>query len=154
MGGPDAAAGLLAGGPGALGTPGGGSAAVDPGGVSPWAEHPGRGPRVAPITEEPVSAQTSSRLTRNVDQAVAQFHQAPLSDDWRYLLLDGGSLRVRRPSGRKRVQLLVAYGVRAEGHAQAFAHRWRDAYPQLVTRLCRDLPELLAFFQCPRALWR
>ena len=38
--------------------------------------------------------------------------------------------------------------------AQAFAHRWRDAYPQLVTQLCRDLPELLAFFQCPRALWR
>ena len=41
----------------------------------------------------------------------------------------------------------------AEGDAQALAHRWRDAYPQLVTQLCRDLPELLAFFQCPRALW-
>jgi len=209
---------------------------------------------VALITEEPVSAQTVSRLTRNLDQAVAQFHQARLVDDWRYLFLDGVSLRVRRPGGRKRVQLLVAYGVRAngtrqllaftrstgesqvawegllmdlyrrglegrqlqlvvtdgcaglatalqtvyprvahqrcwvhklrnllstarrrdhaamkadaqaiyqaasrseaEGHAQAFAQRWRDAYPQLVTRLCRDLPELLAFFQCPRALWR
>jgi transposase-like protein len=42
----------------------------------------------------------------------------------------------------------------AEGQAQAFAQRWREAYPQLVTRLLRDLPELLAFFQCPRALWR
>ena len=50
-----------------------------------------RGLRVALITEEPVNAQTGSRLTRNVDQAVAQFHQAPLSDDWRYLLLDGGT---------------------------------------------------------------
>lgn len=30
----------------------------------------------------------------------------------------------------------------------------RDAYPQLVTRLLRDLPELLAFFQCPRSLGR
>ena len=29
-----------------------------------------------------------------------------------------------------------------------------DAYPALVTRLLRDLPELLAFFHCPRALWR
>jgi putative transposase len=38
--------------------------------------------------------------------------------------------------------------------AQAFAHRWREGYPQLVTRLLRDLPEWLAFFQCPRALWR
>lgn len=209
---------------------------------------------VALVTEEPVSAATVSRLTRDLDHAVAQFHQAPLADDWRYLFLDGVSLRVRRPSGRKRVQLLVAYGVRADGtrhllgftrstgesqaawegllldlyrrglegrqlqlvvtdgcaglaaalqmvyprvahqrcwvhklrnllstarrrdhaamktdaqaiyqaadraeavaHAQAFARRWRAGYPQLVTRLLRDLPELLAFFQCPRALWR
>jgi transposase-like protein len=42
----------------------------------------------------------------------------------------------------------------AEGQAQVFARRWRGAYPQLVTRLLRDLPELLAFFQCPRPLWR
>ncbi len=209
---------------------------------------------IALITEEPVSAQTGSRLTRNLDQAVAQFHQAPLTDDWRYLFLDGVSLRVRQPSGRKRVQLLVAYGVRADGtrhllgftrstgesqaawegllmdlyrrglegrqlqlvvtdgcaglatarqtvyprvahqrcwvhklrnllsavrrrdhaamkadaqaiyqaasraeavaQAQAFARRWREVYPQLVTRLLRDLPELLAFFQCPMGLWR
>jgi putative transposase len=209
---------------------------------------------VALLTEDPVSAQTVSRLTRDLDQAVAQFHQAPVTDDWRYLFLDGVSLRVRRPGGRKRVQLLVAYGLRAdgtrqllaftrstgesqaawegllqdlyrrglegrqlqlivtdgcaglaaalqtiyprvahqrcwvhklrnllsavrrrdhaavkadaqaiyraasrleaEGQAQAFAQRWRDAYPQLVTRLLRELPELLAFFQCPRSLWR
>lgn len=209
---------------------------------------------VAVITEEMVSAQTVSRLTRDLDQAVAQFHQAPLTDDWRYLFLDGVSLRVRRPGGRKRVQLLVAYGVRrdgtrqllaftrsrgesqaaweglltdlyrrgleghqlqlivtdgcaglaaalqtiyprvahqrcwvhklrnllsavrrrdhaamkadaqaiyqatsrpeAEAQAQAFARRWRATYPQLVARLLQDLPELLAFFQCPRALWR
>lgn len=37
---------------------------------------------VALLTEEPVSAQTVSRLTRELDQAVAQFHQAPLMDDW------------------------------------------------------------------------
>jgi putative transposase len=209
---------------------------------------------VALITEEAVSAQTVSRLTRDLDRAVAQFHQASLTDDWRYLVLDGVSLRVRRPGGRKRVQLLVAYGVRADGtrqllaftrstgesqaaweglvqdlyrrglegrqlqlivtdgcaglaaalqpsyprvahqrcwvhklrnllgavrrrdhaavkadaqaiyqaasrteadgQARAFARRWRNAYPQLVTRLLRDLPELLAFFQCPRSLWR
>ena len=70
---------------------------------------------VALVTEEPVSAQTVSRVTRDLDQAVTQFHQAPLTDAWRYLFLDGMSLRVRRPSGRKRVQLLVAYGVRVDG---------------------------------------
>jgi putative transposase len=42
----------------------------------------------------------------------------------------------------------------AVAQAQAFARRWREGYPQLVVRLLRDLPELLAFFQCPRALWR
>jgi len=209
---------------------------------------------VALITEAPVSAQTVSRLTRDLDHAVAQFHQASLADDWRYLFLDGVSLRVRRPGGRKRVRLLVAYGVRAdgsrqllaftrstgesqtawegllqdlyrrglegcrlqlivtdgcaglaaalttvyprvahqrcwvhklrnllnavrrrdhaavkadaqaiyqassrreaEGSAHAFARRWRPGYPQVVTRLLRDLPELLAFFPCPRPLWR
>ena len=209
---------------------------------------------VALITDEAVSAQTVSRLTRDLDHAVAQFHAAPVGDAWRYLFLDGVSLRVRRPGGRKRVQLLVAYGVRpdgtrqllaftrstgesqtawegllhdlyrrglegrhlqlivtdgcaglaaalqtvyprvahqrcwvhklrnllnavrrrdhaavkadaqaiyqassrqgAEGYAHAFAQRWRAVYPQVVTRLLRDLPELLAFFQCPRALWR
>lgn len=76
---------------------------------------------VALITEEPVSAQTVFRLTRDLDQAVAQFHHAPLTDDWRYLFLDGVSLRMRRPSGRTRVQLLVAYGVRADGTRQLLA---------------------------------
>ena len=42
----------------------------------------------------------------------------------------------------------------AVAQAQAVARRWREPYPQLVTRLLRDRPELLAFFQCPRAFWR
>lgn len=70
---------------------------------------------VALVTEEPVSAATVSRVTRDLDHAVAQFHQAPLAVDWCYLFLGGVSLRVRRTSGRKRVQLLVAYSVRADG---------------------------------------
>jgi len=38
-----------------------------------------------------------------------------LSDDYVYLFLDGVSLRVRRPAGRKQVQMLVAYGIRRDG---------------------------------------
>jgi putative transposase len=68
-----------------------------------------------------VSAQTVSQLTRDLDQAVRQFHQAPLEDEWAYLFLDGVSLRVRRPSGRQRVQMLVAYGVRRDGTRQLLA---------------------------------
>lgn len=62
-----------------------------------------------------------SRLSRNLDEAVRQFHQAPLEDEWAYLFLDGVSRRMRRPSGQQRVHMLVAYGVRADGTRQLLA---------------------------------
>ena len=76
---------------------------------------------VATLTGEVVSAQTVSQLTRDLDQAVRAFHQARLRDDYAYLFLDGVSLRVRRPAGRKRVQMLVAYGVGRDGRRQLLA---------------------------------
>lgn len=76
---------------------------------------------VALLTGEAVSAQTVSRLIRDLDEAVREFHHARLEDEWAYLFLDGISLRVRRPSGRKRVQMLVAYGVRRDGSRQLLA---------------------------------
>jgi len=76
---------------------------------------------VATLSGETVSAQTVSNLIRDLDEAVRQFHQARLEDDWAYLFLDGVSLRVRRPSGRQRVQMLVAYGVRRDGTRQLLA---------------------------------
>jgi len=76
---------------------------------------------VALLTDEPVSAQTVSRLTRVLDREVQKFHQARLEDDWVYLLLDGVWLKVRRAFGPQRVLLLVAYGVRANGQRQLLA---------------------------------
>jgi putative transposase len=76
---------------------------------------------VATLTGEAVSAQTVSKLTRDLDGAVRKFHQMPLADEWAYLFLDGVSLRVRRPAGRKRVHMLVAYGVRRDGSRQLLA---------------------------------
>jgi putative transposase len=77
---------------------------------------------VATLTGETVSAQTVSRITQALDEAVRQFHQAKLSDEYAYLFLDGVSLRMRRPAGRKRVHMLVAYGIRRDGsrHLLAF----------------------------------
>src|SRR5207253_2169943 len=119
---------------------------------------------VATLTGEVVSAQTVSKLTRDLDEAVRQFHQAQLSDDYAYLFLDGVSLRVRRPAGRKRVQMLVAYGVRRDGrrHLLAFLRSqgesqadWEGLLQDLYRRrLEQDLPELLSFFAFPRHLWR
>ena len=76
---------------------------------------------VATLTDEPVSAQTVSRLTRVLDREVEKFHQASLPDDWSYLLLDGVWMKVRRAFGPQRVLLLVAYGVRANGQRQLLA---------------------------------
>lgn len=73
---------------------------------------------VATLTGETVSAQTVSNLTRDLDHAVKQFHQARLNDEWAYLFLDGVNLKVRRPAGRQCVQMLVAYGVRQNGTRQ------------------------------------
>jgi putative transposase len=80
------------------------------------------GRAVATLTGEVVSPQTVSKLTRDLDEVVRQFHQARLEDQYAYLFLDGVSLRVRRPAGRKRVQMLVAYGMRRDGtrHLLAF----------------------------------
>jgi putative transposase len=77
---------------------------------------------LATLTGEVVSAQTVSKLTRDLDEVVRQFHRVELEDQYAYLFLDGVSLRVRRPAGRKRVQMLVAYGVRRDGtrHLLAF----------------------------------
>jgi putative transposase len=209
---------------------------------------------VAILTEEPVSAQTVSRLTRDLDEAVQQFHGSQLGDDWRYLFLDGISLKLRQRAGRKRVHMLVAYGVKEDGtrrllafmrsrgeseqawegllgdlyrrglegkklrlivtdgcpglaaaiqtvyprvnHQRCWVHkmrniverarkrdrdelkadaqaiyqagsknaaeaafrtfklRWQKEYPGITRRLQQDLPELLAFFNEPRSLWR
>lgn len=70
---------------------------------------------IAVLTGEEVSAQTVSRLTRVLDQSVRAFHQAPLGDDWVYLILDGVWMKVRRAFGPQRVLLLVAYAVRPNG---------------------------------------
>jgi len=59
-----------------------------------------------------------SKLSRSLDRLVKAFQEAPLKDEWAYLFLDGVSLRVRRPAGRQRVQMLVAYGVRADGRRE------------------------------------
>ena len=91
---------------------------------------------VATMTGETVSAQTVSKLTRDLDEAVRQFHQARLSDDYVYLFLDGVSLRVRRPSGRKQVQMLVAYGIRQDGSRHLLAFLRSQAKARLIGRGC------------------
>jgi len=51
------------------------------------------------MTDEPVSAQTVSQLTRCLDEPVRGFHRARLEDDPAYLFLDGVWLKVRQARG-------------------------------------------------------
>jgi len=114
---------------------------------------------VAIVTGEPVSAQTVSNLSRHLDRLVRAFQQAPLQDEWAYLFLDGVSLRVRRPSGRKRVQMLVAYGVKPDGRRQLLAFlrssgesqaAWEGFLNHLYTRgLCGKRLLLIVTDGCP-----
>jgi transposase-like protein len=64
------------------------------------------------LTGEVVSAQIVAKLTRSLDRLEKAFHQARRKDEWAYLFFDWVSLRTRRPSGWRRLQMLVAYGVR------------------------------------------
>jgi putative transposase len=73
---------------------------------------------VALLSDEPVSAQTVSKLTRVLDAQVRAFQEAELGDQWAYLFLDGVWIKVRRSFGPQRVLLLVAYGVRPNGERQ------------------------------------
>lgn len=77
---------------------------------------------VATLTGETVSAQTVSRLTRVLDEAVQEFHHRAVGDEWAYLVLDGVWLKVRRAFGPQRVLLLVAYGIRRDGRRELLAY--------------------------------
>ncbi len=76
---------------------------------------------VGVLAGEVVSAQTVAKLTRSLERLVRAFHQARGKDEWAYLFLEGVHLRMRRPSGRRRGQTLVAYGVRGDGSRRLLA---------------------------------
>src|SRR3989337_2171582 len=63
------------------------------------------------VLGERVSAQTVSRVTRSLDREVERFHERAISDDVRYLLLDGVYLRVKGATAAQRKLVLCAYGL-------------------------------------------
>ena len=72
-----------------------------------------------PVLGEAYSAQTVSNITRQLQQAVEQFHRRPLGDEYVYLFLDGIVLKVRDLAGPVRRRfVLVAYGVLPNGRRQ------------------------------------
>jgi transposase-like protein len=78
-----------------------------------------------PVLGESYSAQTISNITRQLDQAVQQFHRGPLADEYLYLFLDGIVLKVRDSTRKvRRRMILVAYGVTRGGQRRVLAYQF------------------------------
>ena len=79
---------------------------------------------------ERVSAQTVSRVTRSLDREVARFHEASITDDVCYLLLDGVYLRVKGPTAAQSKLVLCAYGITTAGIRRLLGFRLATAESQ------------------------
>jgi putative transposase len=82
------------------------------------------------ILGERVSATTVSRVTQQLDQAVAAFHQRPLANRYRAVLLDGVVLSRRSGAGAVRRPVLVALGITLEGRREVLDFRLAPAESQ------------------------
>ncbi len=58
-----------------------------------------------------LSAQTVSQATKELDREVRKYHNRPLADHYKFLLLDGVVLRVRGPKRYRKRVILCAYGI-------------------------------------------
>lgn len=60
------------------------------------------------------------------------------------------------PKSKAEAQAIYLVESRAQARAafRAFRWRWGSRSPQMARRLGKDLPELLAFFDFPEALWK
>jgi putative transposase len=76
------------------------------------------GPALATLLDEAVSAATVSAVSKVLDQAVAAWHRRALSDTYRYLILDGVSVRIRLVGKVQRRVALCVYGISEEGQRE------------------------------------
>jgi len=70
---------------------------------------------LATLVEDAVSAATVSAVAKALDSSVASFHRRRLRDEYRYLVLDGVSVRIRLVGKVQRRMVLCAYGINRQG---------------------------------------
>jgi len=75
------------------------------------------------IKGEAISAQTVSRIARNLDRQVEIFHRRTLADVYLYLFFDGISLKVKGAGKVHRRQVLCAYGITIDGRKEIINFR-------------------------------
>jgi putative transposase len=76
------------------------------------------GRALATLVEEAVSASTVSAVAKVLDEAVNGWHRRPLADHYRYLILDGVSVRIRLVGKVQRRVALCAYGITLDGRRE------------------------------------
>jgi transposase-like protein len=76
------------------------------------------GRALATLVEDAVSAATVSAVAKALDASVLNFHRRRLADHYRYLVLDGVSVRIRLVGKVQRRLVLCAYGVTTEGQRE------------------------------------
>lgn len=76
------------------------------------------GRALATLVADAVSAATVSAVAKALDASVLSFHRRRLSDHYRYLILDGVSVRIRLVGKVQRRLVLCAYGVTTRGQRE------------------------------------
>jgi putative transposase len=76
------------------------------------------GRALATLVEDAVSASTVSAVAKALDVSVNSFHRRRLSDEYRYLILDGVSVRIRLVGKVQRRMVLCAYGISRQGQRE------------------------------------
>jgi len=111
---------------------------------------------------ERLSASYVSQVTRELDAAVNDFWNSPVDDDFRFLYLDGISVRVKTGLRAQRFMILVAYGIRSDGSRRLLSFRrakaesaacWKAFLENLKVRGLRgNKLDLIAMDGC-KGLW-
>lgn len=76
-----------------------------------------------PILGSSFSASTVSRVTKNLNIKVAEFHKRNLLDEYQFLFLDGITLKVKNSLKSCKKLILVAYGITIFGKKELISFR-------------------------------
>ena len=78
---------------------------------------------IKPILETTFSASCVSRITKNLDSKVKEFHKRELLDEYQFLFLDGITLSVKGSLKAIKKLVLVAYGITIFGKKELISFR-------------------------------
>jgi transposase-like protein len=101
------------------------------------------GEAVAKLLDTKVSHGTVSNITKRLDKKVQEFHNAPILDEYQYLIFDGITLKIRYGGKYHTRRILVVYGITLFGQRKLIGFRqakgesqssWESLMNSLYTR--------------------